>query len=121
MLGHLTIILCCQLAGEIIVRMADLPIPGPVVGLLLLFGGLSLRRSVPKNMEAVGGFLHRYLSLLFVPAGVGIISNLDLLGTYWLPLGGAIVLATAVTIGVTGGVMQRLNRRRSTRAGEPAR
>ena len=120
MLGHLTIILCCQLAGEIIVRMANLPIPGPVVGLILLFGGLCLRRSVPRDMEAVGGFLHRYLSLLFVPAGVGIISNLDLLKTYWLPLGGAIILATAVTIGITGGVMQFLNRRRSGRVEGPS-
>lgn len=114
MIGYLTLILFCQLIGEIIVRMAKLPIPGPVIGMVILFCGLALRRKMPSDLETVGGFLHRYLPLLFVPAGVGIITNLDLLMKSWAPFAGAIVVGTVITIAVTSVVMQFLNRRHIT-------
>ena len=110
MLGSLTIILVCQLLGEIITRLTKLPVPGPVIGMLILFCGLLLKQRLPADLEAAAHSLHRYLALLFVPAGVGVITNLDLLVRSWLPLGGAIVIGTAVTIAVTGQVMQRANR-----------
>ena len=109
MLGSLTIILVCQLLGEIITRLTGLPVPGPVIGMLLLFCGLLLKQRLPTELEGTANSLHRYLALLFVPAGVGVITNLDLLVRSWLPLGGAIVIGTAVTIAVTGQVMQRAN------------
>jgi len=111
MLGSLTIILFCQLLGEVITRLTKLPVPGPVIGMLLLFCGLLLKQRLPTALEGAANSLHRYLALLFVPAGVGVITNLDLLARSWLPLGGAIVIGTAVTIAVTGQVMQRVNRR----------
>jgi holin-like protein len=114
MLGNLTVILLCQLVGEAVTRFARLPVPGPVLGMVLLFTGLMLRRSIPHEMESVGGFLLRYLSLLFVPAGVGVITNLDLLVKSLAPLAGAVIIGTMVTIGLTGLVMQSLNRRRSS-------
>ena len=110
MLGHLTVILLCQLAGEIIAKAAGLPVPGPVIGMVILFCGLLLRGNMPPELETVTGFLHRYLPLLFVPAGVGVITSLDLLARSWVPLAGAIVIGTGVTIAVTGLVMQRANR-----------
>ena len=113
MLGNLTIILVCQLVGEIVSRMAKLPVPGPVLGMALLFAGLMVRDRMPHDLETVAGFLHRYLSLLFVPAGVGVITNLDLLVRSWAPIAGAIVIGTAVTIAVTALVLQSLNRRGS--------
>ncbi|WP_243371645.1 CidA/LrgA family protein [Geotalea sp. SG265] len=113
MLENLTIILICQLLGEVVTRVARLPVPGPVLGMVILFTGLMVRRGIPQEMESVGGFLLRYLSLLFVPAGVGVISNLDLLVKSAAPLAGAIIIGTMVTIAVTGLVMQYLNRRRS--------
>ncbi len=111
MLSYLTLILFCQLIGEIIVRMAELPIPGPVIGMVILFCGLALRQQMPSRLETVGGFLHRYLPLLFVPAGVGIITNLDLLIAFWAPFAGAIIIGTVTTIAVTALIMQLLNRR----------
>ena len=110
MLGHLTVILLCQLAGEIITKAAGLPVPGPVIGMVILFCGLILRGNMPPELETVTGFLHRCLPLLFVPAGVGVITSLDLLARSWVPLAGAIVIGTGVTIAVTGLVMQRANR-----------
>jgi holin-like protein len=110
-IGNITLILFCQLIGEIFTKLTKLPIPGPVIGMVILFCGLLLRRKMPSELETVGGFLHRYLPLLFVPAGVGIITNVDLLIKSWAPLVGAIVIGTAITIAVTGIVMQLLNRR----------
>ena len=112
MLGALTLILLCQLAGEIITRIAGLPVPGPVIGMVILFGLLlAFPRKLPHELDPVGGFLLRYLALLFVPAGVGIIANLDLFLRSWAPIAGVVTVGTLVTIGVTGVVMQFMNRR----------
>ena len=119
MLGALTIILVCQLLGEIITRLTGLPVPGPVIGMVILFCGLLLKQRLPTELEGTANSLHRYLALLFVPAGVGVITNLDLLVRSWLPLGGAVLIGTAVTIAVTGQVMQRANRRRPEEGGMP--
>jgi holin-like protein len=119
MIGTLTLIFLCQLVGEIISRLTNLPIPGPVIGMVILFCGLTLRKTMPSELETVSGFLHRNLPLLFVPAGVGVIKNLDILLRYWAPFTGAIIIGTAVTIAVTGVVMQFLNRRGTTDHKEP--
>lgn len=118
MIGYLSVILLCQLIGEILTRLLRLPVPGPVIGMMILFCGLLLRRELPADLEAVTGFLHRYLALLFVPAGVGIITSLDLLRRAWLPLAGAIVVGTALTIATTGLIMQAANRRRQSQPDE---
>lgn len=118
MIGYLSVILLCQLIGEILTRLLRLPVPGPVIGMVILFCGLSLRRGLPADLEAVTGFLHRYLALLFVPAGVGIITSLDLLRRAWLPLAGAIVVGTALTIATTGLIMQAANKRRQSQPDE---
>lgn len=114
MLGSLTVILLCQLVGEIITNVTGLPIPGPVIGMVLLFCALVFcPKQLPDDIEATGGFLLRYLALLFVPAGVGIITHLDVLARFWAPIAGAVTIGTVVTIAVTGGVMQFMNRRRA--------
>jgi holin-like protein len=110
-LKYLTLILCCQLVGEIITKVARLPIPGPVIGMVLLFCGLVLHRKIPSELDEAGGLLLRYLPLLFVPAGVGVITYLDLLVKSWAPIAAAILIGTVLTIAVTGIVMQFLNRR----------
>jgi len=115
MLRYITLILVCQLAGEIAVKIARVPIPGPVVGMVVLFCWLCCRRKIPEKLEVVTGFLHGYLPLLFVPAGVGIITNIDLLINSLIPFSGAIIVGTAMTIAVTGLVMQFLNRRHPSR------
>ena len=112
MLGSLTLILLCQLIGEIITKITKLPVPGPVIGMVILFCGLALYpRKIPTDLETAGGFLLRYLALLFVPAGVGVITNLDLLMRSWAPIAGAVIIGTIVTIAVTGVVMRFSNRR----------
>lgn len=110
MLPSLTILLVCQLAGEVIARLFKLPIPGPVVGMMLLFAGLVIRRGIPENLEKTGTTLLSHLSLLFIPAGVGITVHLKLLADEWLPIVVALIVSTVITLAVTGLVMQVLAR-----------
>ena len=109
--GALTVLLACQLAGEVAVRALGLPVPGPVVGMALLFVGLAVRGRVPATLEAVSGTLLAHLALLFVPAGVGVIAFVPLIATASVPLLLALVPGTLLTVLVTGWMMTRLGGR----------
>lgn len=111
MLGFLTLILVCQLAGELAVGALDLPVPGPVLGMLALFALLMIRGEVPETLEQTAGGLLRAMSLLFVPAGTGVMLHFRLLGEALVPLGVALVVSTLATIAVTGLLMRWLGRR----------
>lgn len=111
MLSSITILLVCQLVGEVIARLLGLPVPGPVVGMVLLFVGLLIRRGIPPALEQVGNTLLSHLSLLFIPAGVGVMVHLRLIASEWLPISVSLILSTAATIAVTGWLMDRLARR----------
>lgn len=108
MLEAVAVLLLCQLAGELIVIFMGWPLPGPVVGMLLLFLGLMWRGEVPDNLSRTAGELLGQLSLLFVPAGVGVMTHLALLGSQWLPLTASMIVSTLLTIAVTGLLMQHL-------------
>jgi putative effector of murein hydrolase LrgA (UPF0299 family) len=116
MLESLTVILACQLAGELIVVGTGIPLPGPVVGMALLFGGLLWRGGVPETLGRTSDGLLEHLSLLFVPAGVGVMTHLSLLEHEWLPISVALVVSTLLTITVTGAAMVFL--RRFSKGGE---
>jgi holin-like protein len=110
MLGFLTLLLACQLAGEFLVLATGLPLPGPVVGMVLLFVGLIVRGGVPAGLQTVAGELLRHLSLLFVPAGVGVMLHLRLIAEEWAAISVALVASTVITVGVTAGTMVLLSR-----------
>jgi putative effector of murein hydrolase LrgA (UPF0299 family) len=110
-LGYLTLLLCCQLAGEVLVLATDLPLPGPVLGMVLLFVGLIVRGHVPAGLQTVAQTLLQHLSLLFVPAGVGVMLHLKLIGAEWPAISGALIVSAVLTIAVTAGLMALLSRR----------
>ncbi len=110
MLPSLTILVACQFVGEVIARAASLPVPGPVIGLVLLLGWLILRHGPDRPMQDTAQGLLRHLSLLFVPAGVGVMTQWEVLRDDWAAIALAIVVSTALGLGVTGLVMQRLSR-----------
>ncbi len=109
MLAYLTLIFTCQLVGEAAVRAVGVPVPGPVAGMVLLFLFLSFKGEVPEKLATVGDTLLRHLSLLFVPAGVGVMAHLSLLRTSWLPISVGLILSTVLAIIVTALVMRRLS------------
>jgi putative effector of murein hydrolase LrgA (UPF0299 family) len=108
MLESLAVLLLCQLIGELTVLALAIPVPGPVVGMAILFFGLMLRGSIPEALAQTANGLLAQLSLLFVPAGVGVMTHLTLLGEQWLPLSVSLIVSTILTIAVTGLMMQRL-------------
>ena len=86
-LRGLALLLVFQAAGEGLAHALKLPVPGPVVGMVLLLA---------------------HLSLLFVPVGVGVITHLDLLSHSGVALGVAIVVSTWCGMAVTALVLKRL-------------
>lgn len=101
MIRALGILLFCQLAGELLVRLLGLPIPGPVAGMAMLLAAFVVRGGVPDDLRGVSKNLLLNLSLLFVPAGVGIMVHVDRVGREWPVIVGALFIATALTVIVT--------------------
>ncbi|MEX6506496.1 CidA/LrgA family protein [Jiella sp. M17.18] len=121
MLQAITVIFLCQLAGETITVASSLPLPGPVVGMVLLFLILVLRGGVPEDVGKVGDTLLGNLSLLFVPAGAGILQHLARLENEAMAISVTLVVSTLVTIAVTALIMNRFGpgrARRDASAGE---
>lgn len=107
-LGFITLLLVCQLAGEVIRLALDLPIPGPVIGMALLFAGLVVKGSVPEGLSAASSGLLQHLAMLFVPAGVGVITHIGLLKSEWQPVAAALVGSTVAAIVVTALILKLL-------------
>jgi holin-like protein len=105
----ITALLTCQLAGEVLARALSLPVPGPVVGMVLLFVALLLRRrEVASALGGAADGLLNNLGLLFVPAGVGVVLHLPLLARDWAPLSLAVLAGTLAAIAATGRIAQSL-------------
>jgi holin-like protein len=107
MLVGLTLIFGCQLAGEVLVRLLGLPVPGPVLGMVLLLVGLMLGGGPTEGLRSAGHGLLKHLPLFFVPAGVGLITHGERLASDWLPLLAGIVVSTLATMVVVGRVVER--------------
>jgi holin-like protein len=92
-----------QLVGEVVVRTLDLTLPGPVAGMLLLFVALQLRKpaATASVFRAADGLL-KHLQLLFIPAGVGVVTLLGVIGDHPLPIVGAMVLSWVAGLLVVG-------------------
>jgi holin-like protein len=107
----ITLLLACQLAGETIRLTTGVPVPGPVIGMALLFAGLVVKGGMPDGLRTTANGILSNLSLLFVPAGVGVMLHVALLKDEWLPLTLALVGSAVVTVGVTALLMAWLARR----------
>ena len=110
MLHYFTLILVCQLVGELLTTALRLPVPGPVIGMVLLFCFLIFRGKIPSDLEKTSDNLLGNLSLLFVPAGVGVMLHFKLLQADMLPIGIALIVSTVLTIAVTALLMTWLGR-----------
>jgi holin-like protein len=110
MLEGFAALIVLQLFGEVIAGLSRVPIPGPVIGLALLVG-YALWRGVPPAIEEAGDALLKHLSLLFVPAGVGLIAFGDKLLAEGSRLVAVLVLSTALTMIVTAFVFRLLARK----------
>jgi holin-like protein len=105
-LNGVTILLIYQLAGEISVLLLRIPVPGPVLGMIMLFMTLLFRGRSTESLDQASTSLLRHLSLLFVPAGVGMIVHFDRIINEWIPISIALVLSTIITMAATAAIMQ---------------
>ncbi len=101
MLHAFAILLCLQLAGEALVRAIGSPLPGPVIGLALLFVWLVMRLPLPQATNETADGILKHLSLLFIPAGVGVVQQLPLLGAEGLKLLLVILFSIALSLAAT--------------------
>nr|WP_069383643.1 CidA/LrgA family protein [Halomonas caseinilytica] len=107
----MSMLLACQMLGELVTRGLALSVPGPVIGMVILLAALVVRGKVPSSLRVTGEGLLRYLTLLFVPAGVGLMVHGALIGADLLPIAVTLVGSTAMTLAVTAWVLSRLQGR----------
>jgi holin-like protein len=101
MLNAFAILLCLQLAGEALVRAVGSPMPGPVIGLALLFVWLVSKVPLPEATNETADGILKHLSLLFVQAGVGVVQQLPLLGSEGWKLLAIILVSIALSLAAT--------------------
>lgn len=117
MLKSIFIIFLYQLIGESVQKYFELTIPGPVIGLIFLLVSLILLRQtkstyIKKTKEEIShtsNYITSYLSLLFVPIGVGVVMHLTYLEQNYIPVLAVIFISTILTIGFTAVLMEKIN------------
>ncbi len=102
MIKALGILLGFQFIGTVIARSTGIPIPGNVVGMILLALVLTIGWLRVEHIEPGAKILIDNLAFLFVPAGVGIMSYFEILAAEWLPISLSIVVSLIIVLVVTG-------------------
>lgn len=101
MVHAFALLLVFQLVGEAAVQALGLPLPGPLLGLLMLFAGLLLRGGLPEGLNVAAQALLRHLMLLFIPAVTGVMMYFDRIAREWLPFFASCLTGAALTMVVT--------------------
>ncbi len=108
--GAVLPLLLCQLVGEILARALMLPVPGPVLGMVLLATALIWRGRLAVELGQAADFLLRHLSLFFVPAAAGIVVNGGAIAREWLAISVSLIVSTALAMAVAAKVFVLLAR-----------
>lgn len=108
MLKGFFVLLLFLVAGDVVSFLLALPLPSPVVGMAMLLAWLAWRRKeVPPDLKQATGGILQYLSLFYVPAGVGVILHLQRLAREWPAILGAVVLGTIISVALAALFLQR--------------
>lgn len=108
MLPALTTLLVYQLIGEVLVHMTGLPVPGPAIGMSLLFLTLYAKGDLPPALRDTANGLLQHLSLLFVPAGVGVMVHFARVSQELPAIAVSVIASTVLAIAATALVMKAL-------------
>lgn len=103
-------IFVCLLLGEVFVSFLMLPIPGSVIGMLLLLFALMVNGGVPEGVRSASQGLLKYLPLILIPAGVGLIVHLELIANHWLAIFSALVISTVITFILSAVLVMKLSK-----------
>ena len=111
MVQSFLVLLVCQACGEAIHRLTGLPLSGPITGMVILLAVMIARKGPSPELRNSSSALLGYLSLLFVPAAVGIMPHLSVLRAQWLPVVIALFVSTFLGMATAALVVQAMNRR----------
>ncbi|WP_373018018.1 CidA/LrgA family protein [Thiomicrorhabdus sp.] len=109
-LSVMTILLIYQLVGELIVREFNMTVPGPVIGMLLMLFSLLVKRSFADQLLKPTEMILSHFSLLFIPAGVGLMIHLSRLQDEWLAITIALLSSTVLGLLVTAWTMMLMTK-----------
>lgn len=110
MINTFATLLVFQTLGEGLAYALSLQVPGPVIGMVLLLGYLGARPGVADRMAPTTLEFLKHLSLLFIPAGVGIMVHGQRVATEWLAILVALLASAFVSLIVTALVLKGLQR-----------
>lgn len=118
MVKQCAIIFSCLAAGEFLAYILKLPIPGSILGMLVLTFLLQSGRLKVESVKSISKFLISNMGFFFVPPGVALMLYFDIIAKEWIPITVATVVSTAIVLVATGHVHQlthRLLRHKKTR------
>lgn len=104
----LACLILAQTAGELAVNRLGLPLPGALIGMLLLLAVLIALGRVPKPIDLAAGALLRHIMLFLMPVVAGVLEHLDVLAGQWLPFLVATLVGSALTLVVTAALLKYL-------------
>lgn len=97
--------------GELIVYFIEsIPVPGNILGMILIFVALKLKLIKLETVKPASDKLIQYLMLFFVPFGVGLLAYFDFLKVHWVVLVVAASVSTLITLYVTAIIQQKLEK-----------
>lgn len=102
------IIFGIYLLGVLITDITGVPIPGNVIGMVILFLLLYLKVIKVEQISTISNFFLEHLAFFFIPAGVGLISSFSVIKNIWLQLLIVCFVTTAITMICTGLVVQKI-------------
>lgn len=111
MLACIAALLFLQIIGEAISVFFQIPVPGPVIGMVLMLFTFFVRPEFIEKIRPTANILLAHLALLFVPAGVGVLQQSERLSSEWLAIVTVIVFGTAITMIVTALTIQWVAKR----------
>jgi holin-like protein len=101
MIRGLVFILLFQGLGEIISKVFGLPIPGPVIGLVLLLATLLIQGRIDPDLDMVASAFAQHLGLLFIPAAVGVVMFVPKLAAHGLTIALILVISVGLAVATT--------------------
>lgn len=110
-LRQIALILALWFLGELIHYFFKLPIPGNVIGMLILLVGLITKLIKVEMLEETSDFLMNHLAFFFIPAGVGLLTCMDIIKKAFIPLSLTILFSTIIVLVVTGLTVQAIQKR----------
>jgi holin-like protein len=111
MVPAFAVLVALDMAGGTMARAAHVPVPGTVLGLLALFGGLIVLGRVPAPLEELARLLFDHLNLLYIPAAVGVVAYAALVKRDAWPIAAALLASAVVGLVVAGWTFQLVDRR----------